>query len=293
MKTLPGVAALLLLASAAGVSGVPAPQSPLQGETIFFDDFSGTQIDRSKWNVIVTGRAYNNEQQAYVDSPDVFVFLKGTAAEGATNGALAITPLFRQGFLTPEGRKFDFVSGRLETNGKFKFKYGTAAVRAKLSAGPGLWPAFWALGTARWPDTGEIDILENVGESRWTNFAMHGPGYSGDTPLTSRATFAPTNDITAWHIYSVDWTADELVFRVDGFEKYRVTRATVSRYGAWAFDDEKYLLLNLALGGSYPQAINKVTSPYLGLPQSTVDLIKSGKGRLLVDWVRVTKASTR
>jgi hypothetical protein len=162
----------------------------------------------------------------------------------------------------------------------------------KLSAAPGLWPAFWILGSGLWPNAGEIDILENVGESSWTNFAMHGPGYSGDTPLVYRASFSPKNDITSWHVYSVDWSADMCIFRIDGTEKYRVTRATATRYGPWAFDDAKYLVLNLAVGGSYPQAINGVRTPYAGLPQATVDLIKAGKVRLLVDWVRVTKAAT-
>ena len=83
----------------------------------------------------------------------------------------------------------------------------------KLAAGAGLWPAFWALGDGRWPDTGEIDIMENVGESAWTSVALHGPGYFGDTPLVRRV---PAQDVSAWHVYSVDWTEDTLVFRVDG-----------------------------------------------------------------------------
>ena len=47
--------------------------------------------------------------------------------------------------------------------------------------------------------------------------------------------------------------------------------------------------MNLALGGQYPQAVNKVAAPYLGLPQSTVDLITADKAVMLVDWVRVTR----
>ena len=67
---------------------------------IFFDDFSGPSLDRSHWNVIVTGRTVNDEQQAYVDSTDVLSF---------RDGALVIQPRFRQGFKTPEGRIFDFI----------------------------------------------------------------------------------------------------------------------------------------------------------------------------------------
>jgi hypothetical protein len=71
----------------------------------------------------------------------------------------------------------------------------------------------------------------------------------------------------------MDWTADSLVFNVDGHEEYRVPRSTVERYGRWAYDNPKFLILNLALGGQYPQSVNKVAEPYVGLPQPTVDLI--------------------
>src|SRR6476469_1408802 len=109
MKCLP---AILLLAL---TLPVPAPD-----RTVFFDDFSGSEVDRPKWNV------------------------------------LGIRPRFRKGFTTPEGHAFDFVSGRIDTRGKVTFTYGTAAARMKLAAGAGFWPAFWALGDGDWPATGEI-----------------------------------------------------------------------------------------------------------------------------------------
>lgn len=277
--------ALVPLSAATFVpSGRSAPPADL-----FFDDFSTGQLDRSKWNVIVTGRTVNNEQQAYIDSADTITVGGGPETAGAENGALIIRPRRRPGFKTPEGRAFDFISGRLESRSKFEFTYGTAAARIKLTAGAGLWPAFWALGTGRWPDTGEMDILENVGDATWTNFALHGPGYSGNTPLVSRQHFTRGGDIAGWHVYSLDWTSDALVFKVDGAEAYRVTRPMVEQYGRWAYDNPKFLIVNFALGGQYPQSVNKVTEPYPGLPQSTVDLIAADKAVMVVDWVRVTQ----
>jgi beta-glucanase (GH16 family) len=257
------VAALLL---------VPRVQS--QPRILFEDAFDGTSLDRAKWNVVVTGRTVNNEQQAYIDSTDVLE---------VHDGVLAIHPRFRPGFRTPEGKTFDFVSGRLDTRDKFAFTYGTAAARMKLTGGAGLWPAFWALGNGRWPDTGEIDVMENVGEAAWTSVALHGPGYFGDTPLVKRAAV----DITQWHVYSVDWTADLLVFRIDGQEIYRAAKADVEKYGRWAFDNPKHLIVNLALGGGYPHGVNKIDKPYVGISDGTVDAIKAGKADTLVDWVRV------
>jgi beta-glucanase (GH16 family) len=265
---------------------LPSPQASAPPKEIFFDDFNGPALDRTRWNAVVTGQTVNNEQQAYIDSPDVFTFVSG-AAEGATNGALAIRPRYREGFTTPQGRRFDFVSGRADTKGKFEFTHGNASARIKLSVGAGLWPAFWILGTGEWPATGEIDVMEHVGEPDWTSVAIHGPGYSGNTPFVSRPRMTPPDGPANWHVYSVDWTSEAMAFSIDGREVYRATRAMIEQKGPWAFDNQKYLILNLALGGSYPQGENKADKPYPGLPAPTVDLIKQGKARFLVDWVRV------
>lgn len=254
----------------------PAKQAPER--TVFFDDFSGLELDRASWNVVVTGRTVNDEQQAYVDSPDVL---------SVRDAALVIQPRYRRGFTTPQGRAFDFISGRIDTRSKFSFTYGVAAARMKLAAGAGLWPAFWAMGEGRWPDTGEIDIMENVGDPEWTSVALHGPGYFGNTPLVKRTPLT-AGDATSWHVYSVDWSRDALIFYVDEREVYRAPRATVERFGAWAYDNPKFLILNLALGGNFPKSVNKSAAPYPGLPDSTVRTIQNDEARILVDWVRVT-----
>src|SRR3954452_21621268 len=256
-------AALLLLVGLTPLliqSNPPADQ-PKQ---IFFEDFSGPSLARDRWNVEVTGRTVNNEQQAYVDSPDVLMFVPGDS-DGATNGALAIRPRFREGFTTPQGKRFDFVSGRINTRGKFQFMHGTASARIKLTVGAGLWPAFWLLGSGAWPGTGEIDIMEHVGEPDWTSVAIHGPGYSGNTPFASRPKADPGVSLESWHVYAVEWTARAMTFTIDSREVYRVTRETIEARGAWAFDNPKYVILNFALGGNYPRSVNHVDSPYPGL----------------------------
>ena len=257
-------------------------------ELVFFDDFSGPSLDRTKWNVRVTGGTVNNEQQAYVDSALTISFVRGSE-EGAANGALVLQPHYSPGFTTKEGKKFDFISGRIDSRNKVEFMYGRASARIKLTEGPGLWPAWWILGKGRWPESGEIDVLEYVGEKDWASAAVHGPGYSGETPFVDRLYFPPSNDVTNWHVYTVEWTPDTLLFLYDDIPMFRVTRPMVEHFGKWTFDNEKFMILNFALGGAYPVKINGVKEPYFGMPASTVELIKNKKSKMLIDWVKVTK----
>ncbi len=86
----------------------------LEGEIVFFDDFTSAELDRSKWTVRTTGAVVNQEVQAYVDSGET-IYLQHQSAEG--NGLLVIHPHYLPGFVTPEGKKFDFISGRIDTRG--------------------------------------------------------------------------------------------------------------------------------------------------------------------------------
>jgi beta-glucanase (GH16 family) len=258
-------------------------------DTIFFENFNQKELDRSKWNVEVSGTTNNDEQQAYVDSTSAIYLMNNAAEEGAANGALVLKALYHPGYTSKENKKYDFLSGRINTQHKMEFTYGTATARMKMAAGAGLWPAFWALGNGKWPDCGEIDVMETIGDSTWTSNALHGPGYFGNTPLVYRAFFPAGTDVTQWHEYAVDWTHDNMIFKVDGKVTYTVTRAMVEKYGRWAFDNPKFIILNFALGGGYPHGVNKVEKPYFGISEASVNKIKAGQAKVVVDWVLVTK----
>lgn len=272
------------------VANAAAQKKPAKTDTLFFEDFNGKTLDRSRWNVEVTGNTVNNEQQAYVDAASTIYLVHNKEAESAVKGALVIKPLYQPGYTSKEQKHYDFLSGRINTRSKFEFTYGTASVRMKMSSGAGLWPAFWALGEGKWPDCGEIDVMETVGDSSWVSHALHGPGYFGNTPFAYRAFFDKGTNVTQWHIYAVDWTPNSLTFKVDDKVTYTVTREMVEKYGRWAFDNPKFIIVNFALGGGYPNGVNKITSPYFGLSQQSVDLIKARKAKTLVDWVLVTKS---
>lgn len=262
-----------------------AAQEVSERELVWADEFNAPELDREKWGVIGPDFWVNNEQQAYFDAPAVLSVIDGLS--GADGGALMLRPVFKPGVDPHPDRKADFLSGRVESQGKFDFTYGRAEARIKMPDAEGVWPAFWLLGNDKWPGTGEIDIMEYVGEKDWIGVALHGPGYSGETPLVNKFFFPEGEDVTDWHVYAVEWKQDELLFQVDGHTLYRVTRPMVENYGKWRFDNPKYLILNFAMGGAYPFKTNRIDKPYNGVPQETVDKVKTGEVAMLVDWVRV------
>jgi beta-glucanase (GH16 family) len=258
-------------------------------KVMFFDDFSTSSLETSHWNIRITGSVVNNEQQAYVDSSEV-IFIQDQRKETGSDsgGILVIKAQHHPAYTAPDGKQFDFLSARIDTRDKFEFLYGTAAARMKLPHGCGLWPAFWAMGYGNWPENGEIDIMENVGITDWISAGIHGPGYSGEDGLINQYYFSNLEDTTNWHTYSVDWGPQEMLFRVDGKLIYRVTVEMAQFFGTWVFDNPKFLILNLAIGGKYPYKINGVQKPYYGLPEETIRIIDKDRARLLIDWVKVS-----
>ncbi|GAP18846.1 hypothetical protein ADN01_16425 [Levilinea saccharolytica] len=255
-------------------------------ETIFFDDFTAPYLNRDRWNIEISGNIHNQEQQAYVDSIEtVYVSQNEVDCEGA----LVIQARCQPGFCTQQGDVFDFISGRIHTRGKVAFRYGCVSARLKMPAIEGLWPAFWALGTSRaWPACGEIDIMETVGEPDWISAAVHGTNFSGEAALVNKKYFCPPHNIAEWHVYAVECSPTGLSFFVDEELIYRITRPMVDFFGPWAFDVDKFIILNLALGGTYPFKTNGVLQPYYGLPAHSVQAIQANKARYVVDWVKIT-----
>ena len=114
----------------------------------------------------------------------------------------------------------EYTSAAVLTYGKQDFLYGRIEVRAKLPGGTGTWPAIWLLGNSiregtRWPDCGEIDIMENVGFDPDTVHAnVHTQAYNHvmGTNKGSR-TYIP--DYSKYHVYAIEWQEDQIDFFID------------------------------------------------------------------------------
>jgi hypothetical protein len=240
---------------------------------VWSDEFDGTAVNTSNWSYI-TNIHVNNEQQQYTTSGNNVQVSNGTLkliARRETNNG------------------YPFTSGRLESAGKREFRHGAIEAYLKMPVGPGLWPAFWLLGndigTVGWPACGELDIMENVGYADWTSVALHGPGYSGNTPINGR--YYPSSPINNWHTYRTEFSPTEIKWFVDGQLFKTTPKSEVTRYGNWVYDKPMYIILNLAVGGGYPAGVNGATQPYYGVPQATADLIGRTPQAFEIDWVRV------
>jgi beta-glucanase (GH16 family) len=206
----------------------------VQPKLVWYDEFNTDGApDGTKWSFQIWDPGYvNNELQSYTNRS------QNTIVE---NGVLKIKAI-REKY-----GKGDFTSGRLESSGKFSFKYGKVEIRAKYPTGIGTWPAVWMLGdnigTVGWPACGEIDILEGVGKELNVNHSsLHSPGRSGNTPDTGIISVPNSN--TEFHIYTAEWTKDLIKFSVDDKLFY-----TFSNSAAFPFNQKFYLIVNLAMGG--------------------------------------------
>ena len=146
-------------------------------------------------------------------------------------------------------------SGKIHTAGKIGFKYGRIEIKAKMPSGVGTWPALWLLGAnlldgVAWPHCGEIDILENTGAHPFqVQGTIHGDGYFGENGLT-HIIQSPTTLSSDFHTYSVNWTPDSIQWFFDDHCYNTINRVDVESQGnPWPFNQEFYLIMNLAIGG--------------------------------------------
>ena len=253
----------LLMAACGGApstSGTGSTQSPppVQWTQIWSDEFdgaAGSPVDASKWtNDIGDGCSQsncgwgNNEKEYYSADPG------SISLNGA--GQLVIVGKQAPAGLTCYYGACRYTSAKITTRGKLVVSpAGRVEARIKLSNGQGLWPAFWMLGSTcpqtPWPDCGEIDIMENKGsQPKTTSSALHGPGYSGNTPFAHAQDFA-SGTITDFHTYAVEWDLAHVRWLVDGVEHYQVVAGEVQSRGPSVLGKSFNLILNLAIGGHF------------------------------------------
>jgi beta-glucanase (GH16 family) len=236
-------------------------------QLVWSDEFDYQGLpDKSKWDY-EEGFVRNQERQYYTRAR-----LENARVEG---GMLVIEG--RKEHFTPNNHApVEYTAASLVTRRKESWQYGRIEVRAKLPQGLGVWPAIWTLGTnisrVGWPRCGEIDIMEFVGKETnnihgTLHFAVDGKHQSdGGTMKTPK----PYED---FHIYAVEWYPERIDFFFDTAKYHSVPLDKAGQGADNPFRKPHYLLLNLALGGSWGGPIDDSI-----LPQ-----------QYLIDYVRVYK----
>jgi beta-glucanase (GH16 family) len=236
---------------------------------IWSDEFEGKKLDETKWNrqVEKAGR-FNEEWQRYTKSK------KNAYVE---NDQLVIKAIHK-------GKKHgldQYASARLNTAGKFSFKYGKVAARIKLPKTEGIWPAFWMLGanidenggTTPWPQCGEIDILELYGskDAAVVEANIHFSDKNGSHDQMGSKSFKLKEGVFAddFHIFELEWTEEKVSWSVDGNE-YASFAIKGKEFSM--FHKEFFFLLNIAVGGTFAGRPNKSSE----FPEY-----------MYVDWIRV------
>ncbi len=221
--------------------------------TIFADDFDGPRLDSAKWRPELGDHGWGNrELQNYTAS---------TANLAVTAGRLSI--IARRG-----PAPGTFTSGRL--NSRFSAAYGHLEARIRTPGGAGLLPAFWMLGAdaarLHWPRCGEIDIMESLGrrEPSTVHATIHGPDQAGRPWQLEVPMSTPRPPSGGFHLYTLDWWPGSVQISFDGTAYASFAPEDLSPGRPWLFDKPYYVLLNVAVGGDWPQS----PSPSLRFPQT-------------------------
>lgn len=223
----------------------------------WYQDFAGKTtgpLDPASWNVLIgPAENSNREQQYYTDS---------AANIRIENGALRLIATKQA---EPAG--YQYGSARIETQDKQSFLYGRMDIVAKLPHGAGTWPAVWLLPAndiyeqkspasdpLRYRNGGEIDILEAVGfqQNKIYGIAHTAQDFTSRSDGTgSYSTVDVPTSTTDFNTYTLLWTPTTMTFEVNGTPYFTYARKANADYTSWPFDQPFYLIVNLAMGGSW------------------------------------------
>ncbi len=198
-----------------------------------------TGLDSTLWNVDVGEKWHNNEKQHYVNDPENILFDNGLIIRATRQGKT-------------------IRSARINTKGKFSFQYGRIEIVAKVPSGKGTWPALWMMPEesrhGRWPKSGEIDIMEHVGnEPNKLYTCLHTEKYNHRLKEQYDRTVTIDGMVSDFHTYALTWEKNRITYAVDGKTVTTYERGENGRdatHQGWPFDQPFYLIINLAIGGT-------------------------------------------
>ncbi len=243
------------------VASTPPAPTPPGWQLVWADEFETPGAPNQKFWNYEEGFIRNGEAQFYtrdrrenarVENGNLILEARhetwknprAAAAEGGTEKRRPAGPAVAE-----------YTSASLITQGKITWTYGRLEVRAKLPEARGTWPAIWLLGTniasVGWPACGEIDVMEFVGyEPGVVHANIHTEKYNHVRGTGKGNRLALPSASSDFHVYALEWHRDRLEFFVDGQKYFTYANEGTGR-DVWPFDRDHYLILNLAIGGSW------------------------------------------
>jgi len=300
---------------------IDGPPPSREWQLVWSDEFNSAELDPDNWEIqIGDGKAYglnkwgNGEDQYYTDSPDNIRVEDGNMVISSLGDGVPMSdvdPVYGN-----PNTDYPFTSARVTTSERFEFTYGRVEARIKIQSAPGLWQAFWLLGSnsspyVTWPQKGEIDIMEawKVGESIIGGAAHFGTS-GGRNQYRSKDASVDYDD-GEYHLYAVEWDGEQIRWFVDGEHFYTLAQKSYWNYyedstNGWQgyvdkngddiddnleankyleyqvatvnapFDQDQYIIFNTAVNGSLPTSASLSADP-----------TASYLGDMMVDYVRV------
>ena len=243
--------------------------SPEGYSLVWHDEFNEGSVPGNDWVLENWPAGYvNNELQTYTSKE----------VDGKRTAELKDGFLYINCFKGSDGKIY---SARMNAKPSTGWLYGYFEARINLPKGKGTWPAFWMMpsnvdwNTNPWPYCGEIDIMEEVGANpNYVSSSLHTGIYNHTKGTQKTHEMYCAGAEGEFHIYALEWTADEITTYVDGKVQLKVSKASMGQdHDSWPFHYAFYPILNLAWGGDW--------GGYKGVDDAALPV------SMIVDYVRI------
>jgi beta-glucanase (GH16 family) len=227
---------------------VPTEQGSREWRLVWADEFNYKGLpDPEKWSYDVGGHGWGNKELQF--------YTEGRRENARVENGSLIIEARRDNW-----QHHEYTSARLVSKAKGDWTYGRFEVRAKLPTGRGAWSAIWMLPTGKkyggWPNSGEIDIMEQVGfDPQVVHASVHTGSYNHSINTQKTEKTDVSNATTDFNVYAVEWTPQEIRGYINDRQYFTFKNERLSNPAAdfkeWPFDRPFHLLLNIAVGGTW------------------------------------------
>ena len=231
-------------------------------ELIWEDNFEEKLLDTTKWNVIERNKAdwgnYMSEHEDCIWIKDGLLFLRGIVNPDRSTDTVP------------------YLTGGVNTKGKFSYQYGKVEIKAKLENATGAWPAMWMLADqpkyGNYPRNGEIDLMEHLNYEDKIYQTVHSY-YTLELKQKKNPPYYATTLVNTedYNVYGMEWYPDKLVIILNGVKTFVYPRLKNVDPTQWPFDQPFYIMIDMQLGGSWVGKVDPTDLPV----------------QMIVDWVKV------